>query len=288
MFEKKEDNYTNTSLNTQIPSENNTNKSFSDKPFSGRPIINGLDEPYQNQYSQQSSGQNLPFNPQQYNSYAAPVKRKSNAKIITAVVAIIAFFLVAFCAVIFFAAPNADEYVEQYEQTGNLSNLIDACDAYDTTITNISDMPKAQEHFRTALADTKAFLRAFPNSECKDYYESDIDAYNLLVADYYFIMIKNGDYDNFISEFIKRMKEVSPSDYYTDSYTFVSCVSDETLPLTQEEKDVVLHGFDMLITMSETDEEKLLNLQEYYDCCESFGLYDKADVIAGQIESIKQ
>ena len=40
----------------------------------------------------------------------------------------------------------------------------------------------------------------------------------------------------------------------------------------------------MLVAASSTAEEQYLNLQEYYDCCEAFGDYDKADEIEQRLD----
>lgn len=215
----------------------------------------------------------------------APQKKKMSAgKIIGIVLG--CFFglfllLVVVGVVAVFSSMNPEKKVEAYRQSGELADLIDACDAYDTQITFVSDPAAAEACFAEALADAKAFHRAFPDAECTGLYSDAEVAYNIFMADYLYLMLVNGNNEQYTQVFTKKMLERSASgNYYMDSYTFAGYVEDGVFELTDAQKQVVYQGFDALVAASTTPDERTMNLQEYYDCCESFGDYDKADEVA--------
>ena len=188
--------------------------------------------------------------------------------------------LVAVGVASFVSMTNPDKHLEAYQQSGDLADLIDACDAYDTKIAFLSDTVAAEACFAEALSDTKAFLRAFPNADCAGLYSDEEAAYNIFMSDYLYLLLLNGKEEEYTQVFTQKMLERSASgNYYMDSYTFTGFVEDGVFTLSEGQKQVVYQGFDMLVAASSTAEEQHLNLQEYYDCCEVFGDYDKADEI---------
>ncbi len=237
-------------------------------------------------YGQPPYGQGAYPPPPGYANYPpAPQKKKMSAgKIIGIVLGCffgIFLLLVVVGVVSVFSSANPEKKVEAYQQSGNLADLIDACDAYDSQITFVSDSAAAEACFAEALADTKAFHRAFPDAECTALYSDDAEvAYNVFMADYLYLMLINGNNEQYTQVFTQKMLERSASgNYYMDSYTFVGYVEDGIFELTDAQKQVVYQGFDALVAASATPDERTMNLQEYYDCCESFGNYDKADEI---------
>lgn len=237
-------------------------------------------------YGQPPYGQGAYPPPNGYPVYPpAPQKKKMSAgKIIGIVLGCffgIFLLLVVVGVVAVFSSANPEKKVEAYRQSGELADLIDACDAYDTQITFVNDSAAAEACFAEALADTKAFHRAFPDAECTGLYSDDAEvAYNIFMADYLYLMLVNGNNEQYTQVFTQKMMERSASgNYYMDSYTFVGYVEDGIFELTDAQKQVVYQGFDALVAASTTPDERTMNLQEYYDCCESFGDYDKADEI---------
>lgn len=217
-----------------------------------------------------------------------PPKKKSTGKLVGIVIACIVVLNlligVAFLAVFFGQSP--EKKIEAYEQSGNLADLIDACDIYDNTITSLDDTQTAEKYFGVALADAKAFHRAFDSAECAGYYDSSRAAYNQLMADWLYLLLQNGQYDKYVSVFTQKMAEYSPSgEYYMDSYAFANFVETDYFKLTDEQKQVTLRAFDALIEISEDDEERRMNLKEYYDFCESLGMYDRADEIERELQN---
>lgn len=212
-----------------------------------------------------------------------PKKRMSTGKIIGIVLGCVFglfLLLVGIGVASFVSMTNPDKHLEAYQQSGDLADLIDACDAYDTKITFIGDTVEAEVCFGQALSDTKAFLRAFPNADCAGLYSDEEAAYNIFMSDYLYLLLLNGKEEEYTQVFTQKMLERSASgNYYMDSYTFTGFVEDGIFTLSEGQKQVVYQGFDMLVAASSTDEERYLNLQEYYDCCEAFGDYDKADEI---------
>lgn len=236
-------------------------------------------------YGQPAYGQGVYPPPTPYPVYppVPPKKRMSTGKIIGIVLGCVFgvfLLLVAVGVASFVSMTNPDKHLEAYQQSGDLADLIDACDAYDTKIAFISDTVEAEACFAEALSDTKAFLRAFPNADCADLYSDEEAAYNILMSDYLYLLLLNDKEEEYTQVFTKKMLERSTSgNYYMDSYTFTGFVEDGVFTLSEGQKQVVYQGFDMLVAASSTAEEQHLNLQEYYDCCEVFGDYDKADEI---------
>ena len=228
-------------------------------------------------YGQPPYGQGVYPPPTPYPVYppVPPKKRMSTGKIIGIVLGCVFgvfLLLVGIGVASFVSMTNPEKYLEAYEQSGDLADLIDACDAYDTKIAFIGDTVEAEACFAEALSDTKAFLRAFPNADCADLYSDEEAAYNILMSDYLYLLLLNGKEEEYTQVFTKKMLERSASgNYYMDSYTFTGFVEDGVFTLSEGQKQVVYQG--------STAEEQHLNLQEYYDCCEAFGDYDKADEI---------
>lgn len=217
-----------------------------------------------------------------------PKKRMSTGKIIGIVLGCVFgvfLLLVGIGVASFVSMTNPDKHLEAYQQSGDLADLIDACDAYDTKIAFIGDTVAAEACFAEALSDTKAFLRAFPNADCAGLYSDEEAAYNIFMSDYLYLLLLNGKEEEYTQVFTQKMLERSASgNYYMDSYTFTGFVEDGVFTLNEEQKQVVYQGFDMLVAASSTAEEQYLNLQEYYDCCEAFGDYDKADEIEQRLD----
>ncbi len=248
------------------------------------------------QPTQQAPYGQTPYAPIQPNPYgqpaypytgAQPPKKKSAGKIIAIVIACIVGINLLFFGVIVgvFMAQSPEKKVEAYEQSGNLSDLIDACDRYDNQVFDIDDPVAAEKHFDTALRDTKAFMRAFKDAECADYYEDDSAAYNTLMTDWLCLMLINGDYEKYADVFVEKMQEISPSgNYYMDTYTLMHYIESDYIVLTEPQKQAALSAFDRLIAASRNEEERQMNLSEYYDFCETLGEYDKADQIEQQID----
>lgn len=216
-----------------------------------------------------------------------PPKKKNTGKTVAIVIAcVVALNLLLFgitLAASFLQSP--DKKIEAYEQSGNLADLIAACDLYDNSINYLDNPVTAEHYFSIALADAKVFYRTFPNTECADYYNSNYAAYNQLMADWLYLLLKTEQYDKYVTVFRDKMLEYSPSgDYYMDSYAFSGFVKDGVFELTEEQKHVALRGFDALIEASEDGEERRMNLKEYYDFCEALGMYDRADEIEQQLQ----
>ena len=215
-------------------------------------------------------------------------KRMSTGKIIGIVLGCVFgvfLLLVAVSVASFVSMTNPDKHLEAYQQSGDLADLIDACDAYDTKIAFLSDTVAAEACFAQALSDTKTFLRTFPNADCAGLYSDEEAAYNIFMSDYLYLLLLNGKEEEYTQVFTQKMLERSASgNYYMDSYTFTGFVEDGVFTLNEEQKQVVYQGFDMLVAASSTAEEQYLNLQEYYDCCEAFGDYDKADEIEQRLD----
>ncbi len=242
-------------------------------------------------YGQPPYGQGAYPPPTPYPVYppVPPKKRMSTGKIVGIVLGCIFgifLLLVAVSVASFVSMTNPDKHLEAYQQSGDLADLIDACDAYDTKIAFIGNTVEAEACFAEALSDTKAFLRAFPNADCADLYSDEEAAYNILMSDYLYLLLLNGKEEEYTQVFTKKMLERSASgNYYMDSYTFTGFVEDGVFTLSEGQKQVVYQGFDMLVAASSTAEEQYLNLQEYYDCCEAFGDYDKADEIEQRLNA---
>lgn len=272
----------------------------------GQPYAPQGGQPYGQPYGQQTPyGQQAPYGQQngQLNGQPYPMpnsglnpsflpptqkKKHSTGKIVLIVVAcIVAFNIIVFGGIFAaFLLRSPENLYEKYQQSGVFADLIDACDAYDNQIALLDDTQIAEQCFAEALADTKAFLRAFPEAGCVDYYEDANAAYNVLMADYLYLMLQNGNYDSYIEVFKTKMLEVAPTDqYYMDSYTFMDYVESGIFEFDDTQKAVILQGFDALLEASTSENEREMNLKEYYDCCETLGMYDKADALAELLES---
>ena len=242
-------------------------------------------------YGQPPYGQGAYPPPTPYPVYppVPPKKRMSTGKIIGIVLGCVFgvfLLLVAVSVASFVSMTNPDKHLEAYQQSGDLADLIDACDAYDTKIAFLDDTVEAEACFAEALSDTKAFLRTFPNADCAGLYSDEEAAYNIFMSDYLYLLLLNGKEEEYTQVFTKKMLERSASgNYYMDSYTFTGFVEDGVFTLNEEQKQVVYQGFDMLVAASSTEEERYLNLQEYYDCCEAFGDYAKADEIEQRLNT---
>lgn len=237
-------------------------------------------------YGQPAYGQGVYPQPAPYPGYppVPPKKRMSAGKIVGIVLGCVFgvfLLLVAVGVASFVSMTNPDKHLEAYQQSGDLADLIDACDAYDTKIAFISDTVEAEACFAEALADTEAFHRAFPNSECASDFEGDPNYYyNMFLADYLYLMLLNGNNEQFTWVFTQKMTERSSSGrYYMSFNTFLSYVENGLFVLSPEQEQVVYQGLEMLVAESETQERQQINLMYYFKCCEVFGDYDKADEI---------
>ena len=242
-----------------------------------------------NAYGQQ------PYAPVQPNPYGQPAypympsrppKKKSVGKIIAIVIAcIVGVNLLLFGGVfVFIAMQSPEKKVEAYEESGNLADLIDACDVYDNQMPDIDDPVAAEQHFETALSDTKTFLRAAKDADCLLYYTDEDEAYRTLLSDWLFLMLINGQYDKYSAVFVQKMQECAPNGtYYFDTYTMMHYIENDYITLTEPQKQAVLSAFDALIAAAASEEERQMNLGEYYDFCEALGEYDKADEIERQL-----
>ena len=215
-----------------------------------------------------------------------PPKKKSAGKIIAIVIAcIVGVNLLLFGGVFaFIALQSPEKKVEAYEQSGNLADLIDACDAYDNQMPDVDDPVAVEQYFDTALSDTKTFLRAAKDADCLLYYTDEDEAYRTLLSDWLFLMLINGQYDKYSAVFVQKMQECAPNGtYYFDTYTMMHYIENEYITLTEPQKQAALSAFDALIAAAASEEERQMNLGEYYDFCEALGEYDKADEIERQL-----
>lgn len=215
-----------------------------------------------------------------------PPKKKSAGKIIAIVIAcIVGVNLLLFGSVFaFIALQSPEKKVEAYEQSGNLADLIDACDAYDNQMPDVDDPVAAEQHFETALSDTKTFLRAVKEAECIEYYNEETEVYQTLMTDWLCLMLINGQYDKYSEVFVQKMQECAPNGtYYFNTYTMMHYIENEYITLTEPQKQAALSAFDALIAAAASEEERQMNLGEYYDFCEALDEYDKADEIERQL-----
>lgn len=246
-----------------------------------------------NAYGQQGQPPYAPVPPHMYGQTAPmytpgqPPRKKSVGKTIAIVIAcIVGVNLLLFGGLVaYFMVQSPDKKIEAYQESGNLSDLIDACDIYDNQMPDVDDPVAAEMYFEIALSDTKAFLRAAKEAECIDYYGSDEnDVYRTLMSDWLFLMLINGQYSKYNEIFVQKMLECSPSGtYYFDTYVMMRYLENDYITLTDQQKQVVFSAFDALLDACATEEERQLNLEEYYDFCEALGEYDKADAIEQQI-----
>ena len=289
MFEPKEDVY-------KGYSESNT-KPFEDTPQ--QPTATAVtDAPVQpNGYGQPQP----PYAPVQPNPYgqpqmygqpaypympSQPPKKKSAGKIIAIVIAcIVGVNLLLFGGVFaFIALQSPEKKLEAYKESGNLADLIDACDAYDNQMPDVDDPVAVEQYFETALSDTKTFLCAVKEAECIEYYNEETEVYQTLMTDWLCLMLINGQYDKYSAVFVQKMQECAPNGtYYFDTYTMMHYIENEYITLTEPQKQAALSAFDALIAAAASEEERQMNLGEYYDFCETLGEYDKADEIERQL-----
>ena len=97
-------------------------------------------------------------------------------------------------------------------------------------------------------------------------------------------MLINGQYDKYSAVFVQKMQECAPSGtYYFNTYTMMHYIENEYITLTEPQKQAALSAFDALIAAAASEEERQMNLGEYYDFCEALGEYDKADEIERQL-----
>ena len=289
MFEPKEDVYKGYSESNTKPLEGTpqqpTATAVTDAPVQPNPY--GQPQPpyapvQPNPYGQpQMYGQPAyPYMPSQ------PPKKKSAGKIIAIVIAcIVGVNLLLFGGVFaFIALQSPEKKVEAYEQSGNLADLIDACDAYDNQMPDVDDPVAVEQYFATALSDTKTFLRTVKGAECIEYYSEETEVYQTLMTDWLCLMLINGQYDKYSEVFVQKMQECSPSGtYYFDTYMLMHYIENEYITLTEPQKQAALSAFDALIAAAASEEERQMNLGEYYDFCEALGEYDKADEIERQL-----
>ena len=289
MFDPKEDVYKGYSESNTKPLEDTpqqpTATAVTDAPVQPNPY--GQPQPpyapvQPNPYGQpQMYGQPAyPYMPSQ------PPKKKSTGKIIAIVIAcIVGVNLLLFGGVFaFIALQSPEKKVEAYEQSGNLADLIDACDAYDNQMPDVDDPVAVEQYFATALSDTKTFLRTVKGAECIEYYSEETDVYQTLMTDWLCLMLINGQYDKYSEVFVQKMQEFAPSvTYYFDTYTMMHYIENEYITLTEPQKQAALSAFDALIAAAASEEERQMNLGEYYDFCEALGEYDKADEIERQL-----
>lgn len=293
MFEPKEDVYKGYSESNTKPLEDAlqqpTATAVTDAPVQPNPY--GQPQPpyapvQPNPYGQpQMYGQPAyPYMPSQ------PPKKKSAGEIIAIVIAcIVGVNLLLFGGVFaFIALQSPEKKVEAYEQSGNLADLIDACDAYDNQMPDVDDPVTAEQHFETALSDTKTFLRAAKDADCLLYYTDEDEAYRTLLSDWLFLMLINGQYDKYSAVFVQKMQECAPNGtYYFDTYTMMHYIENDYITLTEPQKQAALSAFDALIAAAASEEERQMNLGEYYDFCEALGEYDKADEIERQLYALE-
>ena len=289
MFDPKEDVYKGYSESNTKPLEDTpqqpTATAVTDAPVQPNPYRQPQ-PPYApvqpNPYGQpQMYGQPAyPYMPSQ------PPKKKSTGKIIAIVIAcIVGVNLLLFGGVFaFIALQSPEKKVEAYEQSGNLADLIDACYAYDNQMPDVDDPVAVEQYFATALSDTKTFLRTVKGAECIEYYSEETDVYQTLMTDWLCLMLINGQYDKYSEVFVQKMQECAPSGtYYFDTYTMMHYIENEYITLTEPQKQAALSAFDALIAAAASEEERQMNLGEYYDFCEALGEYDKADEIERQL-----
>lgn len=295
MFEPKEDVYKGYSESNTKPLEDTpqqpTATAVTDAPVQPNPY--GQPQPPYAPVQPNPYGQpQMYIQPQMYGQPAYPYmpsqppKKKSAGKIIAIVIAcIVGVNLLLFGGVFaFIALQSPEKKVEAYEQSGNLADLIDACDAYDNQMPDVDDPVAAEQHFETALSDTKTFLRAAKDADCLLYYTDEDEAYRTLLSDWLFLMLINGQYDKYSAVFVQKMQECAPNGtYYFDTYTMMHYIENDYITLTEPQKQAALSAFDALIAAAASEEERQMNLGEYYDFCEALGEYDKADEIERQL-----
>ena len=237
-----------------------------------------------------------PANPAQqpYPPMAAqPQKKKLSAgKIVAIAVSVLVVLGLLFGVGGFLFARKAlspQTQLAAYAESGDLGTLMGVCDLYDTFLMSIGDTAGLQSCFAEVTRDPDLFYDTFPSTSCADIYESAFACYNTFMADYFVLMLQNGDYDNYVHVFTEKMLEYDPVTeyYYMTSSTFVYYIENDYFVPTEEQAQVIVRGFDALIAASTSYEEMYLNLEEYYDCCMALGLQEQAYAIAEQMQQFE-
>lgn len=224
---------------------------------------------------------------------AQPQKKKLSAgKIVAIVVSVLVVLGLLFGVGGFLFARKAlspQTQLAAYAESGDFATLMGVCDLYDTFLMSIGDTVGLQSCFAEVTRDPDLFYNTFPSTSCADIYESAFACYNTFMADYFVLMLQNGDYDNYVRVFTEKMLEYDPVTeyYYMTSSTFVSYIDNDYFVPSDEQAQVIVRGFDALIAASTSYEEMYLNLEEYYDCCMALGLQEQAYAIAEQMHQFE-
>lgn len=224
---------------------------------------------------------------------AQPQKKKLSAgKIVAIVVSVLVVLGLLFGVGGFLFARKAlspQTQLAAYAESGDFATLMGVCDLYDTFLMSIGDTVGLQSCFAEVTRDPDLFYNTFPSTSCADIYENAFACYNTFMADYFVLMLQNGDYDNYVRIFTEKMLEYDPVTeyYYMTSSTFVSYIDNDYFVPTEEQAQVIVRGFDALIAASTSYEEMYLNLEEYYDCCMALGLQEQAYAIAEQMHQFE-
>ena len=224
---------------------------------------------------------------------AQPQKKKLSAgKIAAIVVSVLVVLGLLFGVGGFLFARKAlspQTQLAAYAESGDLGTLMGVCDLYDTFLMSIGDTAGLQSCFAEVTRDPDLFYNTFPSTSCADIYENAFACYNTFMADYFVLMLQNGDYDNYVRIFTEKMLEYDPVTeyYYMTSSTFVYYIENDYFVPTDEQAQVIVRGFDALIAASTSYEEMYLNLEEYYDCCIALGLQEQAYAIAEQMHQFE-
>lgn len=224
---------------------------------------------------------------------AQPQKKKLSAgKIVAIVVSVLVVLGLLFGVGGFLFARKAlspQTQLAAYAESGDFATLMGVCDLYDTFLMSIGDTAGLQSCFAEVTRDPDLFYNTFPSTSCADIYENAFACYNTFMADYFVLMLQNGDYDNYVRIFTEKMLEYDPVTeyYYMTSSTFVYYIENDYFVPTEEQAQVIVRGFDALIAASTSYEEMYLNLEEYYDCCMALGLQEQAYAIAEQMHQFE-
>ena len=224
---------------------------------------------------------------------AQPQKKKLSAgKIVAIVVSVLVVLGLLFGVGGFLFARKAlspQTQLAAYAESGDFATLMGVCDLYDTFLMSIGDTVGLQSCFAEVTRDPDLFYNTFPSTSCADIYENAFACYNTFMADYFVLMLQNGDYDNYVRVFTEKMLEYDPVTeyYYMTSSTFVSYIDNDYFVPSEEQAQVIVRGFDALIAASTSYEEMYLNLEEYYDCCMALGLQEQAYAIAEQMHQFE-
>lgn len=224
---------------------------------------------------------------------AQPQKKKLSAgKIVAIVVSVLVVLGLLFGVGGFLFARKAlspQTQLAAYAESGDFATLMGVCDLYDTFLMSIGDTAGLQSCFAEVTRDPDLFYNTFPSTSCADIYENAFACYNTFMADYFVLMLQNGDYDNYVRIFTEKMLEYDPVTeyYYMTSSTFVYYIDNDYFVPSEKQAQVIVRGFDALIAASTSYEEMYLNLEEYYDCCMALGLQEQAYAIAEQMHQFE-